>query len=449
LTYLGTLAGSVTWAQSINNLEQIVGFSALGYNYYHAFLYEDGMMVDLNNHRPDNPEWDLNYAAAINDVGQIVGIGTLGGQTRAFLLTPVPTPPTAIDDAYTTPFQVALTVPAPGVLANDYGAGMSAMQATLVTSASHGTLALNADGSFTYSPAHGYAGPDSFAYRATNAIGASNLVTVSLTVIQPANVQPPTEFHVYSIVGNVVTLRWVPPFDGPRPTSYSVEGGFPTGSADPIFTFPAPAGSFTVRVHSVAGSDKSTGSNEVQLYVRAAAPPSPPASLTAVVDGSAVHLAWRNTFQGGATTAVYLEVGTGGTTTYLPLGLTETLSAAGVAAGVYELQLWAVNAAGVGGPSNSVTITVPGPCSGPPGPPSNMLAYAVGRTIYVAWDPPTTGAAATSYALIVTGAYVDSFATTGRSMSGTVTPGTYNLSVIARNPCGDSPATPVQSVTVM
>jgi hypothetical protein len=30
-----------------------------------------------------------------------------------------------------------------------------------------------------------------------------------------------------------------------------------------------------------------------------------------------------------------------------------------------------------------------------------------------------------------------------------VAPGTYNLSVIARNPCGESPATPVQSVMVM
>jgi VCBS repeat-containing protein len=392
------------------------------------------------------------------DLTAFVGIGTLGGQTRAFLLTPVPTPPTAVDDAYTTPFQVALTAPAPGVLANDYGAGMSAMQAALVTSVSHGTLTLNADGSFTYVPAPGYAGPDAFAYRATNAVGASNLVTVSLTITQPTNAQPPTDLYVYSIAGNVVTLRWLPPLAGPRPTSYSVEGGirpgevlaaFPTGNADPIFTFPAPAGSFTVRVHSVAGSDKSTASNEIQLHIRAVMPPSPPASLTAVVDGSAVHLAWRNTFQGGATTAVYLEVGTGGTTTYLPLGLMETLSAAGVAAGTYRLQLWAVNAAGVGGPSNSVTVTVPGPCSGSPKPPSNLLAYRVGRTIQVAWDPPTTGAAATSYRLIVTGAYVGGFATTGRSVSGTVAPGTYNLSVIARNPCGESPATPVQSVMVM
>jgi probable HAF family extracellular repeat protein len=45
-------------------------------------------MLDLNNLIPANSGWLLQIANAINDQGQIVGQGTLNGQTEAFLLTP-------------------------------------------------------------------------------------------------------------------------------------------------------------------------------------------------------------------------------------------------------------------------------------------------------------------------------------------------------------------------
>jgi probable HAF family extracellular repeat protein len=456
ITNLGSLAGGYTWAYAINSADEIVGFSAVGSG-FHAFLYRDGVMVDLNAHIPDHPEWVLNYATAINDVGQIAGIGTIGSHTHAFLLTPIPTPPTAVDDAYTTPFQVSLTVPAPGVLTNDYGSGLSSMAAGLVTSVTHGALTLAPDGGFTYTPATGYSGPDAFTYRAINTVGVSNLATVSLTVGPPTTLQPPTALYTYSIVGNVVTLRWVPPAAGPRPTSYSVEGGinpgevlaaFPTGSANPIYTFPAPAGSFTVRVHAMAGAEKSAASNEIRLHVLAKVAPSAPASLTGTVNGSTVYLTWRHTYHGGAPTADVLEAQWGSTTMYFPLGLTETFSAGGVPPGTYHLRIWATNAGGVSGPSNMLTIEVPGPCTGPPAPPSNVLAYAVGRTVFVIWDPPTSGPSAVSYELFVTGAYVGSFRTAGRALSGTVAPGRYDLSLVARNPCGPGAATPVYTVVV-
>jgi probable HAF family extracellular repeat protein len=89
MTYLGSLANSMTVAVSINNHDQIVGYSALGIGYFHAFLYENGVMVDLNNRIPNNPGWDLNFATAINDSGKIVGAGMVGGQMHAFLLTPI------------------------------------------------------------------------------------------------------------------------------------------------------------------------------------------------------------------------------------------------------------------------------------------------------------------------------------------------------------------------
>ena len=101
---------------------------------------------------------------------------------------PVVTPPTANPDRYATRQDTPLTVTAAtGVLANDTG---SALTAASVTNPTHGTLALNADGSFLYTPTAGYNGPDAFTYAAANSAGSAQ-ATVTLTV-QPPPVPPPT-----------------------------------------------------------------------------------------------------------------------------------------------------------------------------------------------------------------------------------------------------------------
>jgi len=90
---------------------------------------------------------------------------------------------TAVNDAYSLNENQTLSVQAPGVLANDGGAAPGApLSAVLVTSASHGTLTLNNDGSFTYTPSPQYVGTDSFTYLATNGGSNSNVATVTLTV---------------------------------------------------------------------------------------------------------------------------------------------------------------------------------------------------------------------------------------------------------------------------
>ena len=60
-------------------------------------------------------------------------------------------PPTAVDDAYSTRIDEPLTVPGPGVLANDEPHG-TVLTATLLSPPTNGTLVFNADGSFTYTP---------------------------------------------------------------------------------------------------------------------------------------------------------------------------------------------------------------------------------------------------------------------------------------------------------
>ena len=93
---LGTLPDDpYSQANGINAAGQIVGRSGTRDGVAsHAFLWQGGVMHDLNRLIPADSGWDLRSAAAINDLGLIVGTGLHQGQVRAFLLSPgVPLPP--------------------------------------------------------------------------------------------------------------------------------------------------------------------------------------------------------------------------------------------------------------------------------------------------------------------------------------------------------------------
>jgi hypothetical protein len=101
--------------------------------------------------------------------------------------------PVAVDDAYTTTLNTSLNQPAPGVLANDtlfgasifsYGATTGAEQTTIGTAtptSAAGSVTLNADGSFSYTPATGFKGNDTFKYVIKNNV-ASSTATVTIAV---------------------------------------------------------------------------------------------------------------------------------------------------------------------------------------------------------------------------------------------------------------------------
>jgi VCBS repeat-containing protein len=90
--------------------------------------------------------------------------------------------PTANNDTYVVAEDTVLSVAAPGVLANDSDVDGDSLTATLVTSPTHGSLAFNADGSFTYTPHANYNGSDSFKYAARDGSSFSFIRTVSLIV---------------------------------------------------------------------------------------------------------------------------------------------------------------------------------------------------------------------------------------------------------------------------
>jgi hypothetical protein len=99
-------------------------------------------------------------------------------------ITVNPTPPVANNDSYTTNENTPLNVSAPGVLTNDTDPNNLPLSAVLLSPTANGTLTLNADGSFQYTPNQGFFGVDSFAYRVHDTAGAvSNVAAVTINVI--------------------------------------------------------------------------------------------------------------------------------------------------------------------------------------------------------------------------------------------------------------------------
>ena len=71
---------------------------------------------------------------------------------------------------------------APGVLGDDSDPDDDPLSAVLVSGPSHGTLTLNGNGSFRYTPAGNFTGSDSFSYRANDGTLTSNPATVTISV---------------------------------------------------------------------------------------------------------------------------------------------------------------------------------------------------------------------------------------------------------------------------
>jgi VCBS repeat-containing protein len=136
-----------------------------------------------------NADGSFTYSPAANFNGSDsftyrASDGTLTSNlaTVALTVSTVNDAPTAAADAYSTGEDTTLTVAAPGVLANDNDPAGDNLHAVVGSAPSHGTLALNADGSFTYTPAADFNGGDSFTYRASDDAVASSPAAVKITV---------------------------------------------------------------------------------------------------------------------------------------------------------------------------------------------------------------------------------------------------------------------------
>jgi hypothetical protein len=138
-----------------------------------------------------NPNGSFTYQPASNYDGadaftyRVSANGkTTGVLTAGITVAPVDDPPVAMaDDAGPSLLGATVSQTAPGVLGNDSDVDSGTLTAVLDQDVGHGSLTLNADGSFSYTPEAGYTGADSFQYHAFDGSASSNTVTVTFLVV--------------------------------------------------------------------------------------------------------------------------------------------------------------------------------------------------------------------------------------------------------------------------
>jgi VCBS repeat-containing protein len=115
-------------------------------------------------------------------------IDTLGASSSALVeltVIEVNDAPVAAGDFYELDEDVPLTVAAQGVLANDsdVDVGEQLVASSVLMPPSNGTLTLNTDGSFAYTPNENFSGTDSFTYELSDGNGGVGSALVNLTII--------------------------------------------------------------------------------------------------------------------------------------------------------------------------------------------------------------------------------------------------------------------------
>ena len=109
---------------------------------------------------------DLNWTGTDTYTYEITdNNGGFDTATVTIDVTPVNDPPVANDDLYSTSEDTPLTVPLPGLLGNDTDPENDTLTVTLNTQPANGTVTVNPDGSFTYTPNLNWTGTDTYTYR--------------------------------------------------------------------------------------------------------------------------------------------------------------------------------------------------------------------------------------------------------------------------------------------
>lgn len=117
--------------------------------------------------------------------GNLIGAGVdVNGVFRLgeYRFNHTPAPIATDDPDFSIRATEVLSIAAPGVMGNDLHPEFSAVSVSVVSQPAHGSVLLNSDGSFTYTPAIDYSGTDSFVYELEDAAGQTAQATVTLTV---------------------------------------------------------------------------------------------------------------------------------------------------------------------------------------------------------------------------------------------------------------------------
>lgn len=258
---------------------------------------------------------------------------------------------------------------------------------------------------------------------------------------------PPVALSATANGGNV-TIKWSPDSGSP-PTSYFVDVGSSPGASD-IGSFPmtatllsasgVPNGRYYLRVRAVNAAGVSAPSAEAVLTV-GCAPPGPPGTLTGVVNGASLTLAWQPSPTSGVSYTIVAGSTSGASNiAQAPVGTATTLTAT-VPPGRYFIRVRAVTPCG-SADSNEIDVVV-GTLQ-VPGAPGNLTHLVTGETVSFSWQaaPGTVDGyvleagsqpGSSNLAVVAIGKVI-SFAAPG------VPAGTYYVRVRAFNAAGQGPS---------
>ncbi|HEX2699595.1 MAG TPA: Ig-like domain-containing protein, partial [Acidimicrobiales bacterium] len=163
-----------------------------------------------------DPAGDYAYFGTRNKANTVSTIQPAPDKVVKVRLRRPPNPALAADaDAYATDYATPLTIAAPGVLDGDVDNGDGdPLVAGQPTKPAHGTVVLNPNGSFTYTPDTGFAGTDTFTYTASDGMDYSAPATVSIEVAPP----PGLTGNAYGFRADVSLFGGPPGSRGPAPT---------------------------------------------------------------------------------------------------------------------------------------------------------------------------------------------------------------------------------------
>ncbi len=177
------------------------------------------------------------------------GQGNMASGVASIDVAKVNLGPVATDDSVTTDEDAALVIDA---TANDSDPDGDPLSIESVTQGAHGTVALNFDGTLTYTPDPNFNGTDTFTYTVSDPSGARATATVTVAVA-PVNDTPYAKDDAVSgpedsvLSGNVLDNDSDPDGDALTVTSTgpltTAEGGSVVMAADGSFTY-TPAANF-------------------------------------------------------------------------------------------------------------------------------------------------------------------------------------------------------------
>lgn len=152
--------------------------------------------------------------------------------------------PIAADDKASVDAGSTIDDRAPGLLFNDIDPDGDPLVAMRDSGPGNGMAIVRRDGSWTYTPAPGFIGTDTFTYVASDGLVTSEPATVSITVRGDVRATPaPTAQPTPTPTPSPSPLPTPSPTPSPSPTSSATPRPVPADSPPPV---PPAAGAFTV-----------------------------------------------------------------------------------------------------------------------------------------------------------------------------------------------------------